>query len=185
MLAGLPTHVCTHSQGPVPGWVSQTRRHKLPACRQPRPDKHRLASRQPKHTHRLQPSLCTHSIRQHVLSSAQAPTTPGRARPWPSHPAVSLERSLSACNAVPWSLLPHSGGAAAASSTRPPVTCSKTKNMDGAVEEEEGGRAGAEDEIIILPGLFISVIISGAFTPPHRPLRLIPRDGCLVVLNAN
>lgn len=69
--------------------------------------------------------------------------------------------------------------------TRPPVTCSKTKNMDGAVEEEEGGRAGAEDEIIILPGLFISVIISGAFTPPHRPLRLIPRDGCLVVLNAN
>lgn len=32
----------------------------------------------------------------------------------------------------------------------------------------------AEDEIIILPGLFISVIISGAFTPPHRPLPADP-----------
>jgi hypothetical protein len=32
----------------------------------------------------------------------------------------------------------------------------------------------AKDEIIILPGLFISVIISGAFTPLHRPLPADP-----------
>lgn len=59
----------------------------------------------------------------------------------------------------------------AASCSHPTNNCmhEKTK-VDGA----ELVVRRAEDEIIILPGLFISVIISGAFTPPHRPLPADP-----------
>lgn len=85
-----------------------------------------------------------------------------------------------AARAVSGPMLPHSGDAA--SSPAPPpvppptppgpaVTCAgKDKTADGARGGGQRGREGAEDEIRILRGLFISVIISGAFPPPRRPL---------------
>lgn len=55
-----------------------------------------------------------------------------------------------------------------------PVAWMKRQKYGWGGRGGQRGREGAEDEIIILPGLFISVIISGVFTPPPRPLPADP-----------
>lgn len=83
-------------------------------------------------------------------------------------------------HAVPWPMLPHSGDAASSPSPSRPTPPGPAGHVDEKTKIWLGrgrwaARKGrAEDEIIILPGLFISVIISGVFTPPPRPLPADP-----------
>lgn len=110
---------------------------------------------------------CTHVEKRHVLSRPCAHRhtggRPGAQRtpfPGPCCHTVETPRPPRAPPA-----LPHPAQ---------PVAWMKRQKYGWGGRGGQRGREGAEDEIIILPGLFISVIISGVFTPPPRPLPADP-----------
>lgn len=94
--------------------------------------------------------------------------------------ASSRAQAAQAAPAVPGRVLPHRGEAGP---PRPPTPPHPMAGPSQGPKERRGGSRGrAGDEVMPLPDLFISGRISRTFPPPHR---LLPRDGRLLVLNAN